>query len=144
MNAISIKCPKCQEESELYLGSEAFMVILNCPNCGIPLIFYYGKTSVVTENELERLQKSGFLKNATHLLREISECGIKLNTPKSVKPYTVTAKRLNMTKTKPFSSLTCHSVGMPIRADFFSKDDLVNLKIELETCQSVEDFLSRI
>jgi hypothetical protein len=120
------------------------MVILNCPSCGTPLIYYYGKTSVVTENELNRLQKSGFLKNATHLLREISECGIKLHEPKTIKPYTTTAKRLNITKRKPYSSLTCHSLGMPIRADYFTKDDLMDLKIELETCQSVDNFLSRI
>ncbi len=142
MRAITIKCPKCKEVSDLYLGSEAFMIILNCPSCGVPLIYYYGRTTEITEEELGRIEKSGVLRNAGSLLKEISKCGIKLQTPRTIRPYSFEEKPKR--KGKRMRNKTVHPKGQPVRAEYFSKDDLVNLRIELETCGSVEEFLARI
>ena len=144
MKAITIKCPKCKEVSDLYLGSEAFMIILNCPSCSAPLIYYYGRTTEITEEELGRIEKSGVLRNAGSLLKEISKCGIKLQTPKAVRPYSFGEKPPRKKPRKGRKSRSAHAKGQPVRAEYISKDDVVNLRIELETCRSVEEFLSMI
>jgi hypothetical protein len=143
MDAVSIQCPKCEAVSDLYLGSEAFMIVLNCPNCGIPLIYYYGKNFEVNEIQIKQIQNNGYLKNAGDLLKSISQCGVKMNAPKSVKPYSPVSK-IKSRRQKIGRRYSNHLLGQSVRAEYFTKDDLLNLKIELETCFCVEDFLSRI
>ncbi len=141
MKPITVTCPKCNEVSDLFLGSEAYMIILNCPSCQTPLIYYRGKTSEVTSEELKKIEKSGLVKNAGNLLKEISQYGIKLQGEKTTKPFISGIKNYN--SNKKFGNIS-PPISTPLRAGYFTKDDLINLKIELETCKSVTDFLKRI
>jgi hypothetical protein len=143
MKTVTVQCPSCDEISDLYLGSEAFMIILNCPNCGSPLMYYYGKTFEINEEALEKIQKSEYLKNIGSLLKEISKCGIKIQKPKKVHSYEPAAK-LKIPKKRSGPHISIHLLGQPVRAEYFTKDDLLDLKIEIETSRSVRDFLSKI
>lgn len=141
MEVITVKCPICEEVSELYLGSEAFMVILNCPSCGSALIYYYGKTFEATEEIIQKIKSSGVLKNASELLREIQQCGVKTKSAKNIKTFYPEKADQHSKDGKAGSS---HDTGQSIRAEYFTRDDLTNLKIELETCKSVEEFIEKL
>ena len=51
MKPLFVKCPQCKEVSELFLGSEAYMIVLNCPSCNAALMYYYGKTFEIDESD---------------------------------------------------------------------------------------------
>ena len=130
MKPLSVKCPQCKEISELFLGSEAYMIVLNCPACNAALMYYYGKTFEIEKSEMEKIQGDLQMTTVQGILKSIGarEQG------KHASTATPTATDL------PPS----HKAGSPVRGEPFAEDDITNLKIELALAKDVGEFLKTI
>ena len=72
MKPLYVKCPHCKEVSELFLGSEAYMIVLNCPSCNSALMYYYGKTFEIDESEIEKIQGNLQMTTVQGILKNIN------------------------------------------------------------------------
>ena len=130
MKPLYVKCPHCKEVSELFLGSEAYMIVLNCPSCNSALMYYYGKTFEIDESEIEKIQGNLQMTTVQGILKNINAReGSKNQTSLIVKPAEQRAT---------------HKAGQPVREVQIASDDITNLKIELNTSKDVNDFIKGI
>lgn len=130
MKPLYVKCPHCKEVSELFLGSEAYMIVLNCPSCNSALMYYYGKTFEIDESEIEKIQGNLQMTTVQGILKNI-------NARETTKNHTSLI-------VKPAEARATHKAGAPVRDTHLGKDDITNLKIELNTSQDVNDFIKGI
>ncbi len=129
MKPLYVKCPQCKEVSELFLGSEAYMIVLNCPSCNVALMYYYGKTFEIDESEMEKIQGNLQMTTVQGILKSI-------NAREQGKQAVAAAPAS--------SSHPSHKVGVPVRENAFAQDDITNLKIELALIKDVSDFVNSI
>ncbi|MFH1761365.1 MAG: hypothetical protein ABIA63_09735 [bacterium] len=132
MKSMFVHCPHCEQESELFLISSAFMIILNCPGCHKPLMYYYGKTFLIDDVEINKLYKNNSVKNISKFLES-------LNVKK-----TGSGNVSNKVHTQTRRKKATHKPGVPVREEVITSDDIINLKIDLAHCCSVEDFLKTV
>ena len=130
MKPLYVKCPHCKEVSELFLGSEAYMIVLNCPSCNSALMYYYGKTFEIDEGEIEKIQGNLQMTTVQGILKNINAReGAKSRTSMMVKPAEQRAT---------------HKAGAPVRESHLIPDDITNLKIDLGMAKDVNDFIKNI
>lgn len=130
MKPLYVKCPHCKEVSELFLGSEAYMIVLNCPSCNSALMYYYGKTFEIDESEIEKIQGNLQMTTVQGILKNINA--------------REGAKNQTSLIVKPAESRATHKAGQPVRDGNIATDDITNLKIELNTSKDVNDFIKGI
>lgn len=125
--SLSIQCPSCQETSELFLQSRPSMIVLNCPVCQSTLMHLDGQTHQIEDLRIVNLEK--------HILRQfVQNFREKNNGPLTLKasfPIVAATPKAH------------HRKGEAIRAAPITTDDLINLRIDLEKCTDVEDFVHR-
>lgn len=136
MKPLMVKCPQCHEVSELYLGSDAYMIVLNCPSCQAPLMYYYGKTLEIDQQEIDKIQGNMEVSSVQGMLRHI---GSRESSKQPALPPAPTRLRLTGS-----GSTATHRVGESIRELHIHQDDITNLKISLAVAKDVNDFLSRL
>lgn len=129
MKPLYVKCPHCKEVSELFLGSEAYMIVLNCPSCNSALMYYYGKTFEIDESEIEKIQGNLQMTTVQGILKNISA----RETTRQAVPVA------KATEARP-----THKAGAPVREIPLIDDDITNLKIELALTKDVNDFIGHI
>ncbi len=130
MKPLHVKCPHCKEVSELFLGSEAYMIVLNCPSCNAALMYYYGKTFEIDEGEVEKIQGNLQMTTVQGILKNIHA--------------RETGKTHTLPVTKHADVRPTHKAGAPVREGNFDGDDITNLKIELAMAKDVEDFIKNM
>ena len=130
MKPLCIKCPQCKEISELFLGSEAYMIVLNCPACNAALMYYYGKTFEIDKGEMEKIQGNLQMTTVQGILKSIHA---------REQGKTVPAPAAAALAGRPH-----HKAGSPIREEPFASDDITNLKIELALSKDVGDFVQKL
>jgi ribosomal protein S27E len=130
MKPLYVKCPHCKEVSELFLGSEAYMIVLNCPSCNSALMYYYGKTFEIDESEIEKIQGNLQMTTVQGILKNISA--------------RETTRQQTATVSKGIETRATHKAGAPVREVPLLDDDITNLKIELALTKDVNDFIGHI
>lgn len=130
MKPLYVKCPHCKEVSELFLGSEAYMIVLNCPSCNSALMYYYGKTFEIDESEIEKIQGNLQMTTVQGILKNISA--------------RETTRQQTATVSKSVEAPATHKAGAPVRDIPLIDDDITNLKIELALTKDVNDFIGHI
>jgi len=129
MKPLYVKCPQCKEISELLLGSEAYMIVLNCPACNAALMYYYGKTFEIEKSEMEKIQGNLQMTTVQGILK-----GIHAREQGKSTSSTSTATEHPPT----------HKAGTPVREEPFAEDDITNLKIELALAKDVGEFVKSL
>jgi hypothetical protein len=131
VKTLSIECPHCNKTFDVFLSSNASMVILNCPLCVTPLIYYKTRCFVLSKHQIDRIRKSRqdttVLKILHSIAREEPQSWHNDEDAVPVGKYMVPAT-------------SCRACG----SDSITRDDVVNLRIDLETCVDSKDFIERI
>ncbi|MBF0430902.1 MAG: hypothetical protein HQK83_06460 [Fibrobacteria bacterium] len=133
MKPLIIHCPHCLESSKLYLASQPYFMVLNCPVCHDLLLFCEGITYEMEDTQVFQLKD----KEIAPLLSSIKK------KPSSIKACNHNQNRPVTENTPLFSSVT-HKIGEPVRNAPIKKDDLINLKIDLECSLDVSVFVNKI
>ncbi len=134
MKALNISCPHCREMSELYLVSKPYMMVLNCPDCQSTLLHCEGSTYEIDDMKVIQMERQQ-IQNFVESLKEKSQFTSSLPS----EPAAVASKSLVATK-----SHAMHRMGEAVRENSLRQDDILNLKISLESCQDVSEFIEQI
>ncbi len=130
IKTLNIECPSCAESYRLFLSINTSMVILDCPMCYTSIIYFKGQTFLLSKNQLERIKNCKVESNVLKILQKITAEGTKVHCRQGrVQRYRGVEKHLPIIR----SSL-----------DHISHDDIINLRIELETCRDTAEFIERI
>jgi hypothetical protein len=136
VKTIAIECPHCKETFEVLLSNNASMIILNCPLCSVPLIYYKTRCFVLNRHQIDRIRKSRQDTTVLKILHSISKeqhetrcaqhAGGGLNLPAHSDNFC----------TVPATFMPC--------TRYITRDDVLNLRIELETCADSKQFIDRM
>ncbi len=158
MHKLHITCPRCGTEADLHLQEEAHLVLLRCGHCKAALLHLNGETVAVDEMEFDTLRAQqlkavqGFMQlqepdaGAVREIRAPREGPVRVEAwkPRQVEPES--AQPLEPTEQKAARQpreVAAHSNSqqreLPLRGD-----DLLDLRILLETTGDVQDFLDRL
>jgi hypothetical protein len=136
VKTLSIECPHCKNTFDVLLSNNASMVVLNCPMCLTPLIHYKTRCFVLNKNQIDKIRKSRQDTTVLKILHSISKeksgaccshngAGV-LHAGASGERYV----------TRPTELFSCtHSI---------TKDDIINLRIELEMCPDSKQFIDKL
>ncbi len=128
MKPLFVKCPQCKEVSELFLGSEAYMIVLNCPSCNAAIMYYYGKTFEIDESEMEKIQGNLQMATVQGILKNINSREMSKQIPTF----------------QAIESHPTHKAGNPVREVAIAEDDIINLKIELALSKDCNEFIGNL
>jgi hypothetical protein len=139
MEEMHIRCPHCGNEMEVSLhGKKSSLVVCVCGHCKRPLISIDGDVFELDGEEFHTLRKK--LTRVVDALRESIE------THQDISPLLEKAREAAdpsmMEDSRPMvDEVPPKNVS---KADKISKEDVDNLRIDLETCKDVSDFIDRL
>jgi hypothetical protein len=137
VKTLAIDCPHCNKTFEVFLSNNAAMVILNCPLCATPLIYYKTRCFVLSSHQIDRIKKSRqdttVLKILHSLAKEQPEAQY---TPHPSGHFAMEQHAGGSYQTHPAAVLQC--------GNYITKDDVINLRIELETCTDAKQFIDKL
>ena len=145
-------CPHCQLKAELNIQEEAEMILMRCVSCGSPYLYFHGETFEVNESEMDHL-KEAEMKEVEGLLKinkddeqaeAIEELNLgedyqvldELDDEEVQERLALPASTFKSQKNKP-------NLGLKKNRKPIDQEDLLNLKIDLETSRDVLEFLEK-
>ncbi|MBD3321397.1 MAG: hypothetical protein GF350_09915 [Chitinivibrionales bacterium] len=114
---------------EIYLTTNASLVILNCPTCLKPVIYHKKKCLPLTKQQAVQIETASHESTIYNILQKI------INRGGDRKPVRSFPAR------KPEPVTACHQ---SFAQGGISHDDITNLKIELETCFDSRAFIEKM
>jgi len=138
VKTLLMKCPGCGQTTEVFLSTNACMIILNCPSCFSPIMYFEDKIFLLTNKQVNEIKGSTHNTNIIKMLDKIAHPEHSL---------TQTAKKISMTQQCSSCSDTTHGYShdfKPVREKYICDDDITNLRIELALCNDVGQFIDNI
>lgn len=131
VKTLSMTCPHCNHIAELFLSTNACVIVLNCPSCFLPLMYFENKIFLLSKKQVDAIK--GTTQNTTVLkvLDRIAHAEPDIERPKSE-----TCK-----KSVNFNSSPDRWNNEHLRQREISEDDITNLRIELALSKDVQDFI---
>ena len=132
---LKVKCPHCHQVAEIFLSTNACVIILNCPACCSPIMYFDHKIFILTDRQIEAIKNRASNNPATNIMRKKArpeELPVKKNVL-----YGESAASFGVSSNA--SSIQPHNQKIHI-----GTDDITNLKIELALCNDVSEFVNRI
>ena len=133
-----VKCPHCQQVAEIYLSTNACVIVLNCPTCSSPIMYFDHKIFLLSNKQLEAL-KNNTRHNAMNEIRKMAQPP-QLPVPKKQ----VQHKHVNQNSMCDISPRTVISSGSSSKKILIGQDDITNLRIELALCNDVQQFIDKM
>jgi endogenous inhibitor of DNA gyrase (YacG/DUF329 family) len=133
-----VKCPHCQQVAEIFLSTSACVIVLNCPTCSSPIMYFDHKIFVLSNKQLEAL-KNNSRHNAMNEIKKLAQSP-QIPVPKKQTHHT-RAEQSSMCKVTPRAAPRS---GMFSRKIHIGRDEITNLKIELALCNDVQEFIDRM
>ena len=118
---ISISCPHCHNDSKIFLSIDPSVVILNCPNCSTPLVIEENHVCEAKNSKNYSLQKPE-VRNIIDIFSNNTHRKLKTTNPKLTMTKSIVKKRFKI----------------------ISKEEILDLKIELSKSLDVLDFIKNI
>lgn len=133
---LTVECRQCHQVSDLHLTTDARIVIFNCPSCWSTVMYHNGSMYVLNHDQVERIVNAPDQGAMASVLESIA--GKNLDVPGVGSTESGPARTvISATQIKP--SMLCHSGEQII-----TPDDVLNLRIELETRPDVAEFLAHL
>lgn len=137
ITTLNVKCPQCGQVSQIYLSTSVCVIILNCPSCLSPIMYFRKKIFLLDPKQLKKITSAARNSMVSRLLDQIvgAEATAHVSAKKSARLHH------NATCGAPAA---CHSAVENTDERYISEDDCTNLRIELELCGDSKDFIDRL
>jgi ssDNA-binding Zn-finger/Zn-ribbon topoisomerase 1 len=113
------------------------MLVFKCPNCNSPLVYYKNRCFIISKKQIEKISKtksdSSIIKILDNITKKHSKKTIKENS------YLSQDALFNNSIYKDD-----YNRNFSRNSNYITKDDIINLKIELETCTDCKQFIDKI
>ncbi|MBD3393594.1 MAG: hypothetical protein GF418_15780 [Chitinivibrionales bacterium] len=130
-----IQCPSCHGTCELYLSTNAPIVILNCPNCWTPMLHNHNGVFILSQRQIDDLSRSKEF-SILNLLERVA----------SREPADARRAAALHDEFRDHAAAMIGTSTPPVfdARDRITEDDVLDLRIELETCRDSLEFISRL
>lgn len=123
VNTLTVKCPHCNQISDIFLSTNAYVIILNCPNCIAPIMYFERKIYLLSDAQLEALKDNANNSSIMKTLERIAHPDRFIE--KFVEKAAYSKHQFGLNNLVPV-----YSSGHE-REKYISIDDITNLKIDL-------------
>ena len=130
IKTMNIECPTCSQNFRLFLSIDTSMVILDCPMCCTSIISYKSQTYPLSKKQMERIKNCKQESNVLKILHKITAQEPKVH--------------CRHTCSRHYHAFEKQYVMERSDAESISYDDVLNLRIELETCRDSASFIERM
>ncbi len=134
VQTLSMKCPHCSQVSDVYLSTNASVIILSCPHCTTPMMYFESKIFPLSDKQIHDIQSTSQDWAVMRILQNIVHDTNPL--PTSFKAQSTAVKQA----TAPLPEVIPSTVG----GKYITEDDITNLRIELETCNDSQQFIDNM
>jgi hypothetical protein len=110
------------------------MVILDCPTCCSSIIFYKCRSFSLSKSQIERIKKCKQESSVLKILHRITGQDTKVRCLHYKERHFHSEAGSSQRQIPMFKS----------DLDYITQDDIVNLRIELETCKDARNFIDSI
>lgn len=129
---INIECPHCQKSSEIYLSIDPNVIILNCPECGTPLILEDSDVKEVTRDL--NIHKPSI----KDVLDAYKDRNNNYNDGEFIPDLFESSQGLNN-----ISNIFENTESYP-KSEQITEDDITNLKIDLANTYDIKDLIEQL
>lgn len=112
------------------------MVILNCPLCTTPLIYYKTRCFILSGSQIEKIRKSRQDSTVLKILHSITKEQPKVG----YSHYSAGTGEV----ANNGAGYCSHLSAFLACTDYITKDDIINLRIDLETCTDSKQFIDNL
>ena len=142
IRTIKIKCPYCDEISELFLSINPTIIVLNCPECWTPILYDKDEVRTLSSQEISKIVSS-----PQHTQGPVNSLFDKITKQQSKKEnYIAGHSSTPFTKrhieTNVATSHFDYSLYNSAERKMISEDDITNLRIELGQSKDVLEFIN--
>lgn len=137
---LTVECPHCHQVADIFLTTNACVIILNCPCCSSPIMYFDEKIFILTPQQLETIKKRSHSASAMNMLKNLVKS-------EQLPVKNQVLQRNEELVQEQLGKSILSRLTPPSNSDakiHIGDDDITNLKIELGRCTSVEDFLMRV
>jgi hypothetical protein len=135
---LNVKCPYCQQVSQIFLSTRVSVIILNCPSCQSPILYLRRKIFLLDPNRPKTA--GGNLRSSlvSRLLEQIAD----VETAAHCRVKKTSSRQLR--HNSPCRTAV-HKLTLRRQEDqCITEDDCTNLRIELELCTDSQAFIDRL
>lgn len=132
---VSLQCPFCGQNCDIFLSDNATFIILNCPECAKPLVYHNKTCQLLSRSQMQRIRNAHPKMSLGQVIEELAY------DVSAVKPHQQTqhAGALSPQRAQQIPS----GAKRPERPAI-SRDDITNLQIELAMCSDCRDFIDKL
>jgi len=136
ITTLNLKCPHCGQVSQIFLSTTVSVIILNCPSCRLPIMYFRRKIFLLDQRQLKKITGSSRSSLVSRLLEQLAtaETAARYGKKKAAflhRGNTCVAAPHNLTLEQP-------------EEKYITGDDCTNLRIELELCTDSKAFINRL
>jgi len=140
VNSIEIQCPFCAEKSELFLSISPSIIMLNCPECWTPLLYYNKEVRILSEGEFNQISAASNQNEIKNLFDKIEELDL---TGKN-ELRNLSSKRETVQHHTPFKTPLYQTTRTCQQRTQITDDDIVNLRIALAQSYDVSEIIEKL
>ncbi|MBN1760007.1 MAG: hypothetical protein JW863_16895 [Chitinispirillaceae bacterium] len=137
VQTLKVTCPHCHQTAEIFLSTNACVIILNCPSCCSPIMYFDQKIFILSQSQVEAIKNKARSSSMMNLLKKMTKPEEE-PVPKLHRQQEAVEDRCN-----PHFSMHS-SARSGERKIHIGNDDITNLKIELALCNDVSEFIDRM
>jgi hypothetical protein len=136
VTTLSMKCPHCEQVSQLFLSTTVSVIILHCPSCRSPIMYFRRKIFLLDPRRVKKITGSSHAILVSRLIEQIAAAEAAVQGPEKNALH-------------PEQNPACDAVPHKLTLDqpgrkYITGDDCTNLRIELELCADAKSFIDRL
>jgi len=132
ITTLNIKCPHCEQVSQVFLSTTVCVIILNCPSCLSPIMYFRRKIFLLDPLQLRKITGNSGDSIVFKLLEQIGGAQATAHCP--------SPKGAHMHKNGAYIPVA-NKLTIGPQEKYITEDDCTNLRIELELCTDSQQFI---
>lgn len=138
---LTVQCPHCHQVSDIFLSTNACVIILNCPTCFSPIMYFDKKIFLLTKNQVDAIKDTTHNAAIMRMLDRIAHPEL---------PVRNSAKKLTQSQggtsvqVATASACSVEVSDRALREIQICEDDITNLRIELALCTDSQQFIDQL
>lgn len=143
VKSLTVQCPHCHQVSDIYLSTNACVIVLNCPTCMSPIMYFENKIFLLTDKQVNAIKDTTHNAAIMRMLDRIAHPEVPVE--KASLKATAHATNTSQSLSEVSGGAPAHNISSrSSRDNDISPDDITNLRIELALCNDSQAFIDSL
>jgi hypothetical protein len=147
VKSLTVQCPHCHQVSDIYLSTNACVIVLNCPTCMSPIMYFENKIFLLTDKQVSAIKDTTHNAAIMRMLDRIAhpEVPVEKTAEKTSMKATARATNTSQSLAEVSGDVAVHdNSDLSSRDKDICSDDITNLRIELALCNDSQAFIDSL